>query len=225
MRQLHDVKVFTRPSRMVRNLRTIVSDGLSFFAAVSRRSMALAAENLFLSKQLALFREREKKAMAPTPGDRFVFSKLGEVWTSKGLTRYMVLFFIDLSSADSDRGNCVACEWSMDESSRPFRDIITLDGECWHRERIAGQGWTLYNRSAGPQQQIAVSVEGVAHECLPPEAFPNPPSDVLCWANLLQLKGVLTPVLSLCCRSVTQSRSVHWHSARTESGWPRRAKI
>lgn len=69
-------KVFTRLFRMVRNLRTIVSDGLSFFAAVWRRRTALAAENLFLRKQLALFREREKKAMPTTPVDRFVFSKL-----------------------------------------------------------------------------------------------------------------------------------------------------
>ena len=47
-------KVFTRLSKMVRNLRTIVSDGLSFFAAVWRSRTALAAENLFLRKQLAL---------------------------------------------------------------------------------------------------------------------------------------------------------------------------
>src|SRR4051794_32234295 len=55
--------VFTRLSSLVRNLRTIVSDGLSFFAGVWRRRTALAAENLFLRKQLALFREREKNAM------------------------------------------------------------------------------------------------------------------------------------------------------------------
>jgi putative transposase len=36
----------------------------------------LAAENLFLRKQLALFRERDKKAAATSAGDRFVFSKL-----------------------------------------------------------------------------------------------------------------------------------------------------
>src|SRR3954464_353230 len=69
-------KVFTRLSRVVGNLRTVVSDGLSFFAAVWSRRTALAAENLFLRKQLALFREREKKAMPTTPADRFVFSKL-----------------------------------------------------------------------------------------------------------------------------------------------------
>ena len=34
------------------------------------------AENLFLRKQLTLFREREKRALATTPADRFVFSKL-----------------------------------------------------------------------------------------------------------------------------------------------------
>ena len=57
-------KVFTRLSNFFRNLRTIVSGGFSFFAGVWRRCTALAAENLFLRKQLALFREREKKADA-----------------------------------------------------------------------------------------------------------------------------------------------------------------
>jgi putative transposase len=68
--------VFSRLSNFVRNLRTIVSSGLSFIAGVWRRRMALAAENLFLRKQLALFQEREKRAMPTTPADRFVFSKL-----------------------------------------------------------------------------------------------------------------------------------------------------
>src|SRR5436305_1848802 len=77
-------KVFTRLARMVRNLRTILSDGLSLFAAVSRRRMAVAAENLFLRKQLALFREREKKAMPTTPADRFVFSKLAHWFDWRG---------------------------------------------------------------------------------------------------------------------------------------------
>jgi putative transposase len=68
--------VFSRLSKLVRNLRAIVSDCLSFFANIGHRRLALAAENLFLRKQLALFREREKKAMPTTPADRFVFSKL-----------------------------------------------------------------------------------------------------------------------------------------------------
>src|SRR3954449_3828446 len=70
------LKVFTSLSTLVRNLRTIASDGFRFFVGVWRRRMVLAAENLFLRKQLALFREREKKAMPTTPADRFVLSKL-----------------------------------------------------------------------------------------------------------------------------------------------------
>jgi hypothetical protein len=38
--------------------------------------LALTAENLFLRKQLALFLEREKKAMPTMPADRVVFAKL-----------------------------------------------------------------------------------------------------------------------------------------------------
>ena len=57
-------KVFTRLARMVRNLRTILSDGLTLLAAVSRRRTAVAAENLFLRKQLALFRESREESDA-----------------------------------------------------------------------------------------------------------------------------------------------------------------
>jgi hypothetical protein len=55
---------FSRPSKLVRNLHAIVRDCFSFFANIGRRRLALAAENLFLRKQLALFREREKKSIA-----------------------------------------------------------------------------------------------------------------------------------------------------------------
>ena len=68
--------VFSRLSKLVRNLRTIVSDCLSLFANIGRRRLALAAENLFLRKQLALFWEREKRALPTTPADRLVFSRL-----------------------------------------------------------------------------------------------------------------------------------------------------
>jgi hypothetical protein len=70
-------KFFTRLSARVRNVRTFVSDGLRFFVGFLRHRTALSAENLFLRKQLPLFREREKKAMPTSPADRFVFSKTG----------------------------------------------------------------------------------------------------------------------------------------------------
>lgn len=49
-------------------------------ARVRRGWLALAAENLFLRKQLALFREREKRASPTTAGDRFVFCKLARLF-------------------------------------------------------------------------------------------------------------------------------------------------
>ena len=57
-------------------LQILVSDCVSFCAAGLRSRTALAAENVFLRKQLALFQEREKKAAATAAADRFVLSKL-----------------------------------------------------------------------------------------------------------------------------------------------------
>ena len=57
-------------------LQILVSDCVNFCAAGLRSRTALAAENLFLRKQLALFKEREKKAKPTTTADRFVLSKL-----------------------------------------------------------------------------------------------------------------------------------------------------
>src|SRR5947199_8734150 len=78
------LKVFTRLRTLVRNLCTIVSDGFRSFVGVWRCRTELAAENLFLRKQLALFREREKRAMPTTPADRFVFCKLARWFDWRG---------------------------------------------------------------------------------------------------------------------------------------------
>jgi putative transposase len=57
-------------------LEILVSDCINFCAARLRSRTALAAENLFFRKQLALFQEREKKAAAKTAAERFLLSKL-----------------------------------------------------------------------------------------------------------------------------------------------------
>jgi len=51
----------------------VISDCLRLCAAGLRSQTALAAENLFLRKQLAVFREREKKAAATTAGVCSIF--------------------------------------------------------------------------------------------------------------------------------------------------------
>ena len=70
------VSFFRRLSKLLVTLQILVSDCVHFCAAGLRSRTALAAENLFLRKQLALFKEREKKAMPTTAADRFVLSKL-----------------------------------------------------------------------------------------------------------------------------------------------------
>ena len=51
----------------------VVVDSVGFCAALFRNHMALAAENLFLRKQLGLFQEREKKAARTTAADRIAY--------------------------------------------------------------------------------------------------------------------------------------------------------
>jgi putative transposase len=74
------LSIFRRLSKLSVTLQTVVSDCGRFYAAAWRSRAALAAENLFLRKQLALFQEREKKAAPTTAADRFVFSKLARLF-------------------------------------------------------------------------------------------------------------------------------------------------
>jgi len=70
------LSVFERLSKLTIAVQIVFADSLDFCATLSRSRMALAAENLFLRKQLALFQEREKKATRTTAADRFVLAKL-----------------------------------------------------------------------------------------------------------------------------------------------------
>ena len=136
--------VFTRLSSFVRSLRTIVSDGLSFLAGVWRRRTALAAENLFLRKQLALFREREKKAMPTTPGDRFVFSKLARWFDWRS-----ALMIVKPATLIGWHRNAFRLFWRW--KSRPvgrprvtveLRDLIrrlAAENPTWGEQRIADE--------------------------------------------------------------------------------------
>ena len=68
--------MFRRLSKLIVTLQNVVSDCVNFCVSGLRGRTALAAENLFLRKQLALFQEREKKVKRTTAADRFVLSKL-----------------------------------------------------------------------------------------------------------------------------------------------------
>ena len=56
--------MFGQLSKLTVAFEIVVSDCVRFCAALFRSRIALAAENLFLRKQLALFQEREKRSQA-----------------------------------------------------------------------------------------------------------------------------------------------------------------
>lgn len=68
--------IFRQLSKLSVTPQILVSDCVNFCATGFRSRTTLAAEDLFLPKQLALFQEREKKAVPTTAADRFVLSKL-----------------------------------------------------------------------------------------------------------------------------------------------------
>src|SRR5689334_7595081 len=138
--------LFTGVSRFVRNLRTIVRDGLSFFAGVWRHRTALAAENLFLRKQLALFRERQKRAMPTTPADRSIFSKLARWFEWRN-----ALMIVKPATLISWHRNASRLFWRW--KSRPVgrpqlttevRNLIrrlAAENPTWGEKRIADELW------------------------------------------------------------------------------------
>ena len=70
------LSILRQLSKLTVTLQILISDWVNFCAAGLRSRTALAAENLFLRKQLALFQEREKKTAPTTAADRFVLSRL-----------------------------------------------------------------------------------------------------------------------------------------------------
>jgi putative transposase len=70
------LSVLERLSKLRIAVQIVIADSLDFCAALFRSWRALAAENLFLRKQLALFQEREEKATRTTAADRFILAEL-----------------------------------------------------------------------------------------------------------------------------------------------------
>jgi putative transposase len=72
--------VFRQLSKVIVALQIFAFDCVSLCAALVRNRTALAAENLFLRKQLALFQEREKRPRPTTAADRFAFARLARLF-------------------------------------------------------------------------------------------------------------------------------------------------
>src|SRR5436305_159223 len=131
---------------MIIVLDGVVSDFVRFCIAFIRSRTALAAENLFLRKQLALFQEREKKASATTVADRFVLSKLARffLWRS-ALIIVKPATFIGWHRAAFRH----FWRWKSRPIGRPpvpveIRRLIrrmAAENPTWGEERIADELW------------------------------------------------------------------------------------
>ena len=77
-------RIFNALGEIVRLARTLLTNGVHFIALCARSRTALAAENLFLRKQLAFYQERK---VAPRRFDnvsRFILVLLSRVFAWKG---------------------------------------------------------------------------------------------------------------------------------------------
>lgn len=129
-------------SKLFIGLQVIVSDCCRFCGALLQRRAALAAENLFLRKQLILYQERDKKPKPTTAGDRFVFSELARLfdWRS-ALVIVKPATLIGWHRATSRR----LWRWKSRPVGRPpvpveLRRLIrrmAAENPTWGEERIA----------------------------------------------------------------------------------------
>ena len=130
--------------KLVIALQIFISDCATFFTALPTTRAALAAENLFLRKQLALFQEREKKAKATTAADRFVFSRLARLFDWRdALVIVKPATLISLHGAAFRR----FWRWKSRPVGRPAVPIelrrlirrMAIENPTWGEERIADE--------------------------------------------------------------------------------------
>src|SRR5690242_6890862 len=150
------LSIFRQLSKLSVTLQIFVSDCVNFCAAGLRSRTALAAENLFLRKQLALFREREKKAAATRAADRFVLSKLARFfdWRS-ALVIVKPATLIGWHRAAFHRFG----RWKSRPVGRPaisaeVRRLIrrmASENLTWGEERIANELWLKLQIRVSPR--------------------------------------------------------------------------
>ena len=115
---------------------------LSIIAARSRR--ALAAENLFLRKQLALFQERKVKPRRANDSTRLIMATLSRMFDWRGALRNVKP---DTLIRWHRKGFRLLWRWKSRPTSRPplpkeVRDLIrrlAAENPTWGEERIANE--------------------------------------------------------------------------------------
>jgi hypothetical protein len=182
LRRLPIAKHFPTALKLRVTLEILVSDCVNFCAAGLRSRTALAAENLFLRKQLALFQEREKRAVPTTAADRFVLSKLARFfdWCSV-LVIVKPATLIGWHRAAFRR----FWRWKSKPVGRPpvsaeVRRLIrrmSAENLTWGEERIADELWLKLQIRLSPrtvENTLGNRRTGVAEESALVDLSPEP---------------------------------------------------
>jgi putative transposase len=128
---------------LTRTLSTLVSDGLQYFLLCLRPSPALAAENLFLRKQLALYQERDIKPRRATSSTRMAL-----IWLARCFDWRQALVIVQPQTFIRWHRQRFRVFWRW--KSRPGRPPIPTDlralirrmareNPTWGEERIANE--------------------------------------------------------------------------------------
>src|SRR5215831_11533939 len=132
-----------RSGEVLRSVFGVLVDTLTFFCLILRSSSALAAENLFLRKQLGLYVERKKKPRRATNSIRFTLAQLARFFEWRSVLTVVKPDTIRWHR----RGFRLFWKWKSQPSGRPRvpRDVRKLIVEMassnptWGEERIANE--------------------------------------------------------------------------------------
>jgi len=128
----------------MRSVFGVFVDVLTFFCLSLRPSSALAAENLFLRKQLALYVERKKRPRRATDSARFTMTQLARLFDWRDA---LIVAKSDTLIRWHRKGFRLFWKWKSRSSGRPKvpRDVQELiiematSNPTWGEQRIANE--------------------------------------------------------------------------------------
>ena len=141
---MQNVSVFFRHVReLVAMFLVLIADAVRYVGLCLRPSPALAAENLFLRKQLALYQERQVKPRQATDAIR-----LAMVWLSRWFNWRSALSIV--TPETFTRWHRWGFRWFWRRKSKPGRPALpkdlqalirrmSLENPTWGQERIANE--------------------------------------------------------------------------------------
>jgi putative transposase len=134
----------SRGCKLLRGVFGVLIDALTFCCLILRSSSALAAENLFLRKQLGLYVERKKKPRRATDSIRFTLAQLTKFFQWRSV---LTVVKPDTLIRWHRKGFRLFWKWKSQSSGRPRvptdvrRLIVEMasSNPTWGEERIANE--------------------------------------------------------------------------------------